>query len=191
MQNVNWGSLAALVIILASCSIKPGPTSNEAGKKNVHTAAEQAHTQQTQINCVPNGGCLREEVATTSNPWWFQVGSLSLNVPGEDYTTTTTQLINVPSIKTDLSPIRTFSARVLSEELDKRHFTRTGDTIFEITVQVDCNKHRFRMLEAKTGSSASLNGHAAMPWPDRDWQQFDASFVYNGLHGTALAQAVC
>ena len=124
-------------------------------------------------------------------PWWFQVASLTQR-ESEDYHQTIVQLVNIPSLKVDATGVRTFTARAQLEELDKRHFKRSGDAIFEETIQVDCKSERFRTVDSRSGSSLSLD---QMPVPIKNaheaWLPLADSFVFNGLHGTAFAQAVC
>jgi hypothetical protein len=155
--------------------------------------AAEAQTYENEHYCLPSGPCydFKQEVATTPNPWWFEVASI-VGKEDEDYQESIIQLVNISSIKVDGAGIRTFTARAHLEELDKRHFKRTGDVIFEHTVQLDCQAHRFRLLDARTGSSLSLD---QVPVPMKeghsDWRPLSDSFVFNGLHGSALADAVC
>lgn len=156
-------------------------------------AAGHAQTYENEHYCVPNGPCLnvKQEGATTPNPWWFQVASLTTS-ESEDYHQTIVQLVNIRSIKVDRFGVRTFTARAQLEELDKRHFMRSGDAIVEETIQVDCKNERFRTLDFRSGSSLSLDD---MPVPIKNehdtWHPLADGFVFNGLHGTAFAWAVC
>jgi hypothetical protein len=157
------------------------------------TRAANAQTYEDEHYCLPNGPCydFKQELATTPNPWWFEVASIVAR-ESDDYEESIQQLVNISSIKVDSAGVRTFTARAELEELDKRHFKRTGDLIFEHTVQVDCAAHRFRILDFRTGSSLSLN-QTPVPMKEEhsEWRPLADSFAFNGLHGSAFADAVC
>lgn len=186
-----------LTIVIATAALVVGCHSPP--DKAVTSSPENAVTAapaiaQSQTTCIHNGGCIKEEVATTPSPWWFEVADFSPD-NHDDYATTVSEEVNVSSVKVDdASGNRTLLARARLEELDRQHFRRTGDAIMQEKVEIDCKQKRWRVLAFTSGSSedfAKGREGPTLPASSTEWEPLSSAFVYKALQATPIANAVC